>query len=606
MKGKLIAVLAVIVLGAPLFSACGKIERYDKNTLIVNVYNGGYGVAWAEKAAAEFNKTQDTYTILIGDEKLGVQTIEQSVESGLNLTRNEYAYFTSQADFSASIRKGLFEDLSDIADREVDGAGTGTVRSKIRNYDEWAAVASIDGAGLYMLPYADSFMGFVFDYGLFTQNGWLTRAANDAAVKAALTAQGIAYAEAGGFLTFSAYGGSRRCNYGQGDVILEPGKDGLYGTYDDGQPKTLSEWDTLIKTINAASAGNGSGTYKPFIYSGKYAYTYLTPALHSVFAQIVGAENYRLFYTYDSGGKAVTLRDGSKAAITPETGHLVYQLPGVTEALDFIYTYLNNNPNRAVNFLHPAAAVNTDFSHTDAQDKYLMATVYGASGDNPQAAMLFEGSWWENEAKNTFDAIEGDGYSDYRYGNKDFRYMLYPNHTGQATPEDKTVFAGYDTGAVVVPATSHSDPAENAARKAVVKDFIAYTCKRESMTEFTVSTGNLRPYEYTVSEDDFAKMTRFARNVYTMYNDRAHIEIVRPNILTTVSPFYYATDRADRLWQYSLNGKLYNKDTEVLSSVYDNGKTDNAVARTISAKMIENYTAKWDGFFAQYAAFTAR
>jgi hypothetical protein len=602
-----LVLLSAVILGALPLAGCSDVEYFDVNTLFVTVFDGGYGVAWADKAAADFNAGQEKYKIQINADKIHAGDVVNIINTEMNVGRNEYAYFCAENDFTTAIREGNLADLSDVAAAAAPGDAV-TIRSKMHNYDVWKSGASKDGEGLYMLPYGDSIMGFVYDHELFLEMGWLSKAPNDSSVKAELTAQGFSFAEAGGVLTFSSFGGSRYCNYEPGGVILSAGKDGLYGTYDDGQPQTAEEFDTLLNIIASTGAQNGMGNFAPVILSGKYSNSYTTPMLHSTFAQIAGAENYELFYTYDSKGREVTLLDDEghtyRSVITPETGYLVYRLPGIRQGIDFMYKYANKDAGRAVNYIHPAANMSTDYSHMDAQDKFLMGTAFGATVDNPQSAFLFEGTWWENEARITFDNIAQNGNAGYAYGSRDFRCMLWPSYAEQATPSGQTVFAGFDTGSVVVPKKVHNDPAENEARLRVVKEFIAYTCSNKVLAEFTVATGTFRPYDFTMTGEQFDSLSKFSKNMYSIRQDGEHIRIVRPNVLNIVSPFYYATDRGSNTFQYTMNGVAYKNDYQLLGAIFDYGKTYHAdVSNRIADAMIAYSASAWPKYYTDYAAY---
>ena len=110
-----------------------------------------------------------------------------------------------------------------------------------------------------MLPWDESIVGMVFDYKTFVENGWLNYASEDD--KAALSTQGITYTENNGVLYFASATG--KVNYAVGDVLLTAGKDGKYGTYDDGQPTTMAEFDDMLGNI-----AYGNKKAKTFLYSG--------------------------------------------------------------------------------------------------------------------------------------------------------------------------------------------------------------------------------------------------------------------------------------------------------------------------------------------------
>ena len=62
-------------------------------------------------------------------------------------------------------------------------------------------------------------------------------------------------------------------------------------------------------------------------------------------------------------------------------------------------------------------------SHTDAQDDYLLSNV---DAEYTPIGMLFEGIWWNNEAKSTFAAMEKYYGEEYSQNNRNFGLMPLP------------------------------------------------------------------------------------------------------------------------------------------------------------------------------------
>src|SRR5690606_38312549 len=126
------------------------------------------------------------------------------------------------------------------------------------------------GEGLYGIPYANGFAGFVFDYQLFEEKGWLIY------------------------------------DIENGQEVLSKGPDGIAGTYDDGQPRNMTEWQQLIDNI--ASKAN---TY-PFIFNTKYP-NYLTNMVDAILAQYSGIDGYKTFINYEG---SFTDSDGNTVNVT--------------------------------------------------------------------------------------------------------------------------------------------------------------------------------------------------------------------------------------------------------------------------------------------------
>ena len=503
-------ILSAVIIAAAIAGCGQKVDDFDNtSTLLVTVYDGGYGTSWATEAANKFNAlhTNSKYEIKINAEKLGMSEMTKYVESGMNINRGECAYLIGIGDPSYLIRNGLLSDLSDVLEMKPDGDNV-TVKDKILNFSSWISVMSgSDGKGCYALPYADSTMGFVFNYDQFVDRGYLEFAdPTDASVLSTIKEQGIEYEVKDGRIYFKSYSGDYKFfNYEEGDVITSCGRDGIYGSYDDGQPDTIEEWQNMIDTIYYDNVN-------PFIFSGTYSYSYSISAFQSIFADIAGAENFETFYSMDSKGKEVELSDGRKVVITPENGYEVYKIKGISEALSFLYEYMNVDTNREKNYLHPAAYLESGYSHKQAQSSYLYAQATGGTSTNPESAILYDGSWWENEASPQFSTLANSGYPEYSFGNQDFRPLLYPKYS--ASSSKKSLFSTYGNCGMFVPAKIHNDATENAARIKCVKEFLAYVLSNDILKSFTLETGNIQPYKYDIPKSDFSKMTKYNFRIF--------------------------------------------------------------------------------------------
>ena len=173
-------------------------DDLDADTLMVSVYDGGYGTNWIKVAAENFNaeNPNSKYKIRIKAEKTDISTVRSYSEQGININRGECAYYVggNADEIKRGVREGVFADLSDLLTREPDGDGR-TIQEKIRNFDVWStAFSDENGSGLYALPYSDSVVGFIFNYDKFLEDGFLTTVSpSDSAALAELTAQGVTY-----------------------------------------------------------------------------------------------------------------------------------------------------------------------------------------------------------------------------------------------------------------------------------------------------------------------------------------------------------------------------------------------------------------------------
>ena len=556
-------------------------QTIDKNKtqIYINVYGGGTGTSWITEEANEYNKTLEDYQIYIQDEKREAGYIIDEVNAASGVAS---AYFTVDIAFQELVNTDKLVDLTPILETTLEGESK-KIGDKLTNRESWMKLASKNGSGCYLLPYCDSIGGLVFDYGDFVERGWLEFAdGNDAAVTSALDRQGISYENKGGKL-FYKNGGS--VNYKEGDRIMTAGKDGKYGTYDDGQPQTIDEWDRMLGKIKSTA------NCYPFIWPSKFE-NYTGMVQNAVFAQLAGVAETEAYFAFDSDGKEVEMHDGSKKTITIENGYEYFGMKEIYDTIAFMETYFgSDNAN-------PAVKENTN--HTDVQKRYLFAPVSG--GKIAESAMICEGIWWENEArKGVFPQVEKQD-ADRGYGKRDYRFMLLPFMEGQKGIDGTgkgSVLAGQDTGSFFVVKEKDTKKTE------ILLDFLARTLSDDCLEKFTTETGIIRAYDYEISDGNFAKMTPFARTVWNIYRDTENIAIVRPFQERVKEPVVYATTAGLEgvVFPYNDAGKIMGSD-KVAVSWLPGGKNKDQIFNMVSGaftssswqKLLDQ--AKKQGFYA--------
>ncbi len=519
---RFIALMCVLVSGIS-FAGCGPVgdDNSGKTKIHINMYAGGHGETYIDTLIANFMADHpdynEKYVITHKAEKHTPSGILDDLQAGYGETQ---MYITAFNNFVHFIYQDLLEDLSDVMLMKPDGEDGDTVKDKMVDYTGWQKLYSKYGQGIYTVPYADSIMGFVYDHEMFENNNWYTFA-TEAADGAALTAQGITYQVKNGKLIFKS--STDKVNYTDGDKILTKGKDGIYGTYDDGQPTNETEWDTMIRKISTST--------KAFISGGSVG-SYSQLIISSLFAQIGGVDEWNTYFNYDSKGQKVKLSDGSEEVITLENGYKVQKMDSLYKAYEWLAKYFDTRKEDSLVSIHPALTDGVKL-HTDAQNLFLLG--YQNVATNPRSAMLLDGAWWEYEARSMFTTLGGLD-SNRGYGKREYRFMLLPDITGQKN--EKSVMSCCETGAIFIPKDSDPD------RLKVTKEFLAYMLSDEAMNFFLTETGSIMPYKYNLTSADYAKMTPFTRNMIELYNDTEHVDILRPQIATLQEPISYAGGRS--------------------------------------------------------------
>lgn len=541
-------------------------EIEGKTSIYVDVTDGGYGYDWLEEIAVEWEnlKENEDYHIIV---KPSINQDPNTVIGDYQSGKASNIYMWSHNVYSSLVKKDYLEDLTDMLSVKPDGDKT--IEELLIDPEGIKKSFSFGQSGkLYGLPFGDGPATLIFDYGTFVDNDWLFWAKNTDEVKASLTAQGIEYEVKSGEIRYVSGGG--KVNYLPGDRIAACGKDGKYGTYDDGQPVNLAEWKTLLENIC-----DTSNSY-PFVYTSKYA-NYVRNGMLAVLAQYAGTEAYETFINYSG---SYTDSKGTHT-VTFDKGYEVYDMEGFSVAANFMKDSMFTQQN-----VYPASWKSNDFSHRDAQNKFLLG--YQQSAAAPTAAMLFDGVWWENEAKPMFNSLEERGMSDRAYGKRDYRVMLFPDLEGQTGANGDgtgSVLEAMDNGSCFI--MKNSDP--KITEKC--KSFLVYTLKRSSLAKFTVKSGCVRPYKYTLTDAEYESLTPFGKNFWDCYNDRENITVVREGISNLNSLVNMYTTHDDILLSKigTMTQTFFKAMTDYSANAYIEG--------------VKNYnTGNWSTWYAQIPA----
>lgn len=463
---KVACVLIIFSVSITLFIGCGnqgdnqdgggQVIDPNKEQIILSVFNGGFGYQWAVELANAWNEQNDEYQIIVSPNKDEYYIIQANLEAGT--CKYDIMLNTPYAEEYA---KGYLEDLSEIYNAKPAGE-TRTVYEKLTN--KRMADDNFKYQGDYFgIPFFESVCGFVYDHEVFKEKRFLI-------------------GEDGNLIASP-------------NSTLSVGRDGIPGTVDDGQPVNLEQYQKMISAIK------DSGFYT-YLWTGKFTY-YTEPLFWTLFLDYAGKDNYfNIFKTQI--GEYYNPKTQQTINITPATGYDVLKMAGVYESLKFIDDYLADPT-----LYHPASA-KFSTSHTDAQKIFVYGNAFEGSTPDGQTAFLYEGSWWENEAKANFNSLYNRGMTEYQYGTRDYRIMLPPSLDSYAQTEEIPLVT-FDSISLFVKKQSDAD------KLAAIKDFVAYLFKDESVKKIVKQSGGMMPFDVELTEEDFAEMTRFTRNVYELY-----------------------------------------------------------------------------------------
>lgn len=524
---KTLASTLATLLVLPSITACGPTSNnnviIDKNKTQVyfQSYAGGFGHDWALELAARFNEKQPAdgiQAIVLDPTKDDVVFIAESIKAGTAVA-DIWQY---QPTLARYIRQGLLMDITDVYNSESDNGVT--IKNKIRDLDEFDSAVKYQEK-YYMLPWNEGLILPIADYELFTARDWLIKDE-------------------------------------QGNLSV--GNDGKPGTYDDGMPVTMEEWDEMV--ANIASAGDVS----PFINSNTYNF-YTEHILNTVWAMYDGKANYRAATSFN--GNYTSPTTGDVTALNSENGYLAYEIAeGREKAIsEFAYYYFNKN------YLHPDSLKTS--SHTDAQATFVMGSV---DSSIKKSAMLFDGIWWENESHSLFNSIGS-------YGTHDYRMMLLPQIDGGVEDPDGNGTAG---GSIVTALENNvlfAKAQTDQKKETAVKEFMKYLVSDEALGIYISMTGAMVPYKFNLSTPQYDNLTKFGKSVYNIYSDTENVAILRPVMYEQSSEMCTLAQPSAYMWGNidAANGQSYSNPW----AAFVNG---NMTAEGVISGLKANYTqAKW-------------
>lgn len=496
--------------GKPVVDENGGDPNDTRTAMYISMFEGGYGRAWLDRIVNEYNAAhpENSYKISVLASKDEFETLQSRVLSGTL----GCDMFITNLWIHKLISAGAVEDISSVWTSDPDNNGS-TIESIMYNATDYKAAYGDGKGGLYALPLQESLQGFVYDHDLF------------------LTYR-LLFNEDGNFITSST-------------ETLSKGKDGVAGTYDDGHPETEAQWKLMCDKAKAMFG-------YAITYSGKFQ-VYLNNLFYQIYAQVDGVDAFSMNYDFD--GVYDFDGDGPEAATTIDmtNGYLLPNMRGSKKALEFLDTYTaakDATLGVTANYIDPRAG-NLGYSHTDAQNDYL---IDNATGSSKKSAMIWEGDWWETEAKTTFDALVEEN-EDYEFRTRNYKFMTLPRFDNQVAKGN--VYNIADNMYVSVVKQTDS------TKRDICLDFLKWMHKDEYIQDFTVQGGGLRPFDVELTAEQKAKLSPFTQNYLEIYKDKNNNEFINFNLACNIYPQKKCEGFAAPIMasssNYTINSYLYYK-----------------------------------------------
>ena len=460
--------LSAVILGSV---GCARTPQtsvdHSKTQLYVGLYNGGWGRDWLDMAKKRFEEKYSQYEIVITPMKDEYEyaQLKNSIVTDFNdvyITASNYYGYVASGNL-LEITDAVTQDMADL------GEPGKTVESKMekthRNFYKTSA------GKYYAVPFGSSVWGLNYDVDLFEEKELFISSSTDSGI---VWTSGKAGAPA-----------------------LSAGRDGKVGTYDDGTPVTFSEFEALLNRMVQKNI-------TPFLWSKEEGY--VLQILLSMWADAEGVDNFNMIHEMSG---TFTDYKGEEVTLKPSNGYDILRMKGRADALKFAELMVSNPAYYNSN--------SGSYTFTEAQDTYILSKRAAAEGKFNRIAFLLDGGHWYNEAKDYINKTNQTDYATEYANGRRFSVMPFPKVDGNETGTQAAYLeSSHEFSIFVNGQTSQSE---------LAKLFVRFMCTDESLRETTKYSGLFRNYEYTMSEEDFAGLPYYYKQIYQLQNS-SKVDIV--------------------------------------------------------------------------------
>lgn len=538
-----VSILSVVLLcGVVGLAGCGKTSYGNKTVIYIMNNGGGCGRVWLDNAIERFQQK-------IGDKSYaqGKAGVVFEIEHNINTQASTMAtagydvYFTTSDSFPYALaQRDLLYDVTDFINKDSYPDADGNITVSILDKMEESYQDVLKGADgrFYAIPHEEWFPGLSYDAELFESKNLYFADPEESNVR-----------------TYT-------CPYGTGRFVANKtskkstGNDGVYGTYDDGLPSSLTELLILCSRLK------NELTIVPFTVSGANA-PYTNYLLESLWASLSGYNAFMGTYTFDSEIEVVTgytdepLFPGvdsiahikkpttKKVTLTEETGYLAtdnvnrYYASAFLEIMYIEGWYSDDISNSS--------------SHTGAQSNFIFSGVNGKQ----TVAMLIEGNYWYNES------VTCNNFKDYfdyfpTKTERDIRWMPLPTSLSEsATKDNKRENVLLDTGVSYTFINKKTQYKTDGCLEALL-DFLTFIYSDEEMSHFTQCTGlGKAAMKYDILDEDWNKMEEFKKSMWDLRNNNKVIYGSASNETFRAAVADFIPSQTFTTFLYPIGGKLY-------------------------------------------------
>lgn len=463
-----------------------------KSQLYVGVWDGGFRNNWVTTWGKKFEALHAETSFEPG--KKGVEIVPNLSKVYLADTlayniekQKDEICFSEQTNYYFMRKQNCVYDISEWVKTPLTEYGENvSIEDKLSDLDkEYYGDAPTDGT-YFGLPWYTSFNPINYDINLFEENNFYFAAEGQG------DPDGFVWNES----TPKSLGPD-----GQTGI----GADGINRSYDDGLPATYDDFFKLCDRIVACGI-------VPIIWGGAVQ-SYLNSTFHQLAADFEGYDNFILNYTFDGTADHIVkkITDGvaevERVLISIGNGNITKQQAGWYYGLKFmerLITTVDDSGNPK--YYNPDDCFSQTFSHLSAQTKFLRSN-HTASID--PIAMLIDGTWWYNEATETFDAMSGIGgcsKEERRIG------IMMPPKIDKEHLGDPTLMQSWISTVYVRKNISPE-------KVNLIRAFFRYIHTDEALSSYMKDSCGIRPYKFELTGVTLEQLPIYTQQQYFLYQN---------------------------------------------------------------------------------------
>lgn len=553
----------------------------NKTQLYVGQEANGYGTAWCEEIAEAFEKWAANKEYEPGKKGVQVKIATKGFTGGPFLNEIESSrvnvFFSEEMYYWDYVSQGVLMDVTEAITTPLSEFGeTETIEEKmVKNNGEQLkySLTGLDGK-YYALPWWTGLEGISYDVDLFDEKSLFFKKGG-APSEYTRTGENCDAALDGSFTGWQWTNLSGE---------LSAGRDGKYGTYDDGLPATFEEFYQLCNQMKTQHS------ITPITCTGQY--NYVDMIADAVLNEQEGYDGMRMHVDFTGTAtnlvetpayKADGTIDYEKTTLMPateisiENGYLLQKQLGKLQTLEFCNQLVDRG-------FFSDNCFNGNFSHTSMQEYWLKAKY---NNKYERSAMIVDGTWWLGQAETVFESMEGT-YEGAGKNERRLAYMPMPKATADKIGEKGSAVSQKSAMCAV------NGNIKDANIKKVALDFFRFCHTDEALKIFNETTGGVRAFDFEYTPEELEELNYFSRSTYEFNRANQLVYPIGYNDLYLYSQSYFTTGN------YGFRANL-SFATEVKQTI-KTFKTHSDLTVSNYYDGILNYYSKsnWDGLFSSY------